>query len=377
MRPRGTSRAAGLVLAALLAGCVPNSRRPEPAAPPPAPAGQWPEERRIQKLPPAATLPKRGPVKPRTRPRPSPPAVAVPAPPPAWEARKAADSAVEVKASSYTVATGDNLGRIADKTGAGIEAIARANGLAPPYPVRIGQRLAIPAGRYHRVQRGQSGIAIARAYGVEWSRIVDLNQLQPPYMLREGERLLIPGKAEVASMSMEERAAAFRLDIDDLITGAEPAATAKAPPAKPVTSPRKPPAPTVPVAEPAVFAGRFAWPLRGRILRPFGTIGDGRRNDGINIAADKGTPVVAAADGVVAYAGNGIAIFGGLILIRHGDGWITAYGNCGALLVARGQAVKKGQTIAKSGDTGYVTEPQLHFEVRQGRRPVNPVTMLP
>ncbi|WCT74217.1 M23 family metallopeptidase [Sphingomonas naphthae] len=356
----------GIALLALLAGCVSGPRQRQPLPPPPV--EQWPEDKRIQKLP------GHTPARPKPAPVKRPTAVRQPAA--AWEARKAGATATEIPASTYVVVAGDNLGRIAEKTGAGLEAIAGANGIAPPYPVRIGQRLNIPGGRYHRIQRGQSGIAIARAYGVSWSRIVELNQLEPPYVLREGGRLLIPGKTEVAAMSMEQRASAFQINIDDIVTGGEPAETAQKAPVRPAPTPRTVPPPTTPVAEPASFAGRFLWPLKGAILRPFGTTGDGRRNDGINIAARKGDPVMAAADGTVAYAGEGIAIFGGLVLLRHGDGWITAYGNCDSLLVARGQAVKKGQIIARAGDTGQVSEPQLHFEIRQGRKPVNPIGLL-
>jgi murein DD-endopeptidase MepM/ murein hydrolase activator NlpD len=131
------------------------------------------------------------------------------------------------------------------------------------------------------------------------------------------------------------------------------------------------------VAEPSRFAGRFDWPLNGQILRRFGSLGSGQQNDGINIAAAPGAPILAAADGVVAYVGTEVAVFGGLILIRHGDGWITAYGHAQDLLVTRGQAVKRGQVIGYAGATGYAAEPQLHFEIRQNRKPVNPLDLLP
>ena len=115
----------------------------------------------------------------------------------------------------------------------------------------------------------------------------------------------------------------------------------------------------------------------GPIVRRFGSLGGGRQNDGINIGAAEGTPILAAADGVVAYVGSEVALYGGLILLRHGDGWITAYGHAEELLVKRGQSVKRGQIIARAGETGSATEPQLHFEIRQGRKPVNPLEHLP
>ena len=299
------------------------------------------------------------------------------APPPAWEVRAVSPRAAEVKAQTYVVVPGDTLSRVVSKTGAGADAIARANHLASPFPLRPKQKLAIPAGRYHRVGRGESGIAIARAYGVDWSEVASLNHLAEPFMLREGERLLLPSARQVAGMTMEQRAAAFRLDIDDLVTGAEPALGARAKPAIPGMASTKTVPATVPVAEPNVaFAGRFSWPLVGRILRPYGRLASGARNDGINIAAARGTPILAAADGVVAYAGQ-LAAFGNLVLVRHGGGWLTAYGHADSLLVKRGQAVSRGQAIARAGTTGSASQPQLHFEIREGRKPVNPVDWLP
>ena len=286
--------------------------------------------------------------------------------------------AVQVKAQTYVVKSGDTLSRVVAKTGAGADAIARANKLAPPYVVRPGQKLAIPAGRYHRVRRGERGIAIARAYGVDWQRIANLNHLEEPYLLRDGERLLLPTTGEVAKMSMEERARAFRIDIDDLVSGNEPALPSKTKPAAPVRKPKTPVPETVAVAEPPpkTFSGRFSWPLRGAILRGFGQQATGARNDGINIRAKLGETVRAAADGVVAYAGD-LAGFGKLVLIRHGGGWLTAYGHAGKLLVTRGEAVERGQPIANAGATGSAREPQLHFEIRDGRSPVNPLSWLP
>jgi murein DD-endopeptidase MepM/ murein hydrolase activator NlpD len=283
--------------------------------------------------------------------------------------------AVDVPSQRYVVVAGDTLRGIADKTGAGSEAIARANRIEWPFVVRIGQRLEIPGGRYHRVKRGESGIAIARAYGVPWHTIVDLNALEEPYILREGQRILLPSTATVQSMTLEQRAAAFKIDIDDLITGGEPAVAENEPITPPSSS--RPVPPNAPVVEPKAFAGRFSWPLSGPLLRRFGPLGNGRVSEGINIAVPAGTPIRAAADGVVAYAGDAIAVFGGLILIKHGSGWITAYGHTQTILVTRGQTVRRGEIIARAGESGSVDQPQLHFEIRDKRKPVDPLKYLP
>jgi murein DD-endopeptidase MepM/ murein hydrolase activator NlpD len=300
---------------------------------------------------------------------------ALPAPPPAWQARPVTADAETIEASSYVVRPGDTLRAIGDRTGAGSEAIARANQLSPPFVVRPGQRLDIPAGRYHLVRAGQTGIAIARAYGVDWSRIVTANDLSEPYTLRVGMRVLIPGSATGSTAA--ERAAAFRLDIDDILTGSEPALAANQRPAKPTSSPRRVLAPTEAIAEPTRLTSGFAWPVHGRIVSRFGPGASGEKFNGVNIAVPLGTPILAASDGVVAYAGSGVPTLGGLVIVRHGDGWTTVYANASQLLVRRGQAVKRGQTIALSGDSGLADRPEVHFEMRKGRTPVDPQRQLP
>jgi murein DD-endopeptidase MepM/ murein hydrolase activator NlpD len=125
-------------------------------------------------------------------------------------------------------------------------------------------------------------------------------------------------------------------------------------------------------ALPARAGSGFIWPVRGRVISDFGPKGGGLHNDGINIAAARGTPIRAAENGVVVYAGNELRGFGNLVLLRHAGGWMTAYGHADALAVGRGDQVKRGQIIGRVGSTGNVTSPQVHFEIRRGARPVNP-----
>ena len=122
--------------------------------------------------------------------------------------------------------------------------------------------------------------------------------------------------------------------------------------------------------------GGFVWPLKGRVLSSFGKKAKGLRNDGINIAAPKGTPVKAAGEGVVAYAGNELRGFGNLLLIKHHGGWVSAYAHNDSILVERGAAVEKGQEVATVGSTGNVSTPQLHFELRKKNRAINPISKL-
>jgi len=171
--------------------------------------------------------------------------------------------------------------------------------------------------------------------------------------------------------------------------------TAPAPAPAPIASPQpaaapppaaSPPAPqTVAAIEPPpapmlrpANTPDFLWPVHGPVLMPFGVIAKGQRSDGVNIAVPKGTPVLAAADGIVAYAGNELSGFGNMILIKHsGTDYVTVYAHNDKLLVHRDEHVRRGQKIALSGDSGGVTQPQLLFELRQGVKPIDPQGLLP
>ncbi|HTW54362.1 MAG TPA: peptidoglycan DD-metalloendopeptidase family protein [Stellaceae bacterium] len=128
-------------------------------------------------------------------------------------------------------------------------------------------------------------------------------------------------------------------------------------------------------AEPAP-GGRFPWPVRGHILAAYGNAPGGGHNDGINIAAPLGTPVRAIDGGTVVYSGNEVKGYGNIVLIRHANGWISAYAHLSDVAVRPGDAISAGEVIAKVGNSGGVAEPQLHFELRRGKKPVNPTEFL-
>lgn len=302
-----------------------------------------------------------------------------------WEATPVQRNAVAVNQASYVVKAGDTLRGIGNITGAGSEALALANGLEPPFTIYPGQILIVPTGRFHAVNSGETGIAIARAYGVAWRDIVALNQLEEPYILRIGQRLQLPGGIAPntqntinaqASDDLEQRAAAFSLNIDDIVTGGQPALARNVRPSAGTIMPTKAGL-DVPIDVPDGFTGKFIWPATGPLLSSFGSKGSGKVNDGIAIAAGSGSPFVAAGDGVVAYTGNAIPSLGNLVLVDHGSGWVTAYGHADMIMVARGQKVKAGQRLGVVGKSGLVDKPQLHFEVRRNRKPVDPVKRLP
>jgi murein DD-endopeptidase MepM/ murein hydrolase activator NlpD len=243
----------------------------------------------------------------------------------------------------------------------------------------------VPGGRRHIVKRGETGIAIAKAYGVPWSRIAAANRLGREAVLEIGQPLFVPTAQTTrttqpgrgprprpqppANATPEEQAAAFDLDIDDLITGSAPATRQ----ARADTQPRPAPAPASATAIP-----RLAWPVDGRvILSRFGPKPGGRVNDGINIKTLRGAPVRAAADGEILYVGDAIAGFGLMMLIRHPGGAVTAYGHLEDALATRGDKVQRGQAIARAGTSGEAKEPQLQFQLRLGRRALDPQAYLP
>jgi murein DD-endopeptidase MepM/ murein hydrolase activator NlpD len=123
-------------------------------------------------------------------------------------------------------------------------------------------------------------------------------------------------------------------------------------------------------------APAFAWPVSGPVISDFGAANNGQRNDGINISAPMDTPIHAAASGTVTYSGNELKAYGNLVLIRHEDGYVTAYAHADKILVVKGQSVARGQVIGYSGSSGDVTSPQLHFEIRHDTHPVDPKELL-
>ena len=222
------------------------------------------------------------------------------------------------------------------------------------------------------VGRAETLDAVAKRAHVEPDALAAENGLIRPYALRPGQELRLPQPALSA-------ATGGRAGAGEVNRTAEPPPQPAAPGSRPPESEVAglPQAPAV-VARPpdAPAGGGFLWPVKGRLISGFGTKDNGLRNDGINIAAKRGQPVRAIAPGVVAYAGNELRGFGNLVLIKHDDGWVSAYAHADKIEVVRGEKVRRGQVIARVGDTGGVAEPQLHFELRRDKKPVDPLPYL-
>ncbi len=263
-----------------------------------------------------------------------------------------------------TVSKGDTLYSISRRYNVPIKEMINANRLKAPYTLYVGQKLRLPTKQYHIVRSGESLYSISRQYNVDITTLSKVNRLQTPYALHPGQKLLLP-----ASVSSTGAPYIAPKSATAASTGVKTASSSVSTPIKQPAQTYTPPA--------ATRKTKFMWPVNGTVISGFGNLGSGRKNDGINIKAALGTTVKAADGGTVAYAGNELKGFGNLILLKHSDGWITAYAHNDKLLVRKGQKVVRGEKIATVGSTGSVTTPQLHFEVRAGKKAVNPRSYLP
>lgn len=254
---------------------------------------------------------------------------------------------------TVTVQSGDTLYAIAQRCGVALSEIAAENGLRQPYTLRRGQTLQLPGPATYTVRRGDNLYRIALAHGMTTHELAQLNGLRQPYTIYPGQDLSVRGTARTAVLQAQPQQ-----------TGSSAQPTAPTRRASP------------PPRASAANAPSFQWPLQGQIITAYGGA-EGARIDGIRIAARLGDPVRAAADGEVVYAGNELQGYGELVLVRHENNWVTAYGLNSVLRVNVGDRVTAGQHIADAGASGSETRTALHFEVRRGVSPVDPMQVLP
>lgn len=331
--------------------------------------------------------------------------------------------------SVITVRQGDTLAAISRRYGVPPEAILATSRMTAAAQVVPGAQVVIPVystaaatsvgaapatgaapggSTTHKVTPGQTLLSISRTYGVPSQAIMQANNLTDANQIRIGQVLRIPGGApantQLASLPTTLNDAAAKMP--EARPTPPPASTLTQAPAAATPAAGTPAAPGTPAGgmqvaslpDLAAGAGKtatdaapaeaeaapteedtgsgFRWPARGRIISGFGRKSNGEQNDGINIALPEGAPVKAAEAGVVIYAGNELTGFGNLILIRHDNGWVTAYAHNKDVLVTRNEQIKRGQVIGHAGTTGNVSQPQLHFELRKGSQPVDPLPHL-
>lgn len=343
-----------------------------------------------------------------------------------------ADEAPSVPAgSSVTVGSGMTLYSIARANNLAVSQLAAANNIKPPYAVHQGQVLRIPgtdhaslpeasvkapvaeaakiepvarpkvaaapfkstAGETHEVASGDTLFSLGRKYGISPYSIADANGLSHSATLSLGQKVKIPGSSSGKIAALAPKSAASKpkaaAAAEEITAEEEPQAATAGKAAKAEPKLEAIPAPKAESAAPAEqqvaeapapstedSSSGMRWPVRGKVISNFGAKPNGLKNEGINIAVPEGTSIRAAEGGVVAYAGNELKGYGNLVLVRHDGGYVTAYAHAKELFVKRGDTVKRGDVIAKAGQTGSVSSPQLHFEVRKGATALDPMKFL-
>jgi len=305
---------------------------------------------------------------------------------------------------SITVQSGQTMYSLAKVNGLSVAQLAGANSISYPYALKVGQRLTVPgnatpnspapsfaprqpeyqavsapvpqkrnfaSGDAHKVKPGETLFSLGRTYNQNPYAIAKHNGLRAPYGLNVGQMVKIPGGAAETTVAKAPGAVPFKRKPIQIATAKNTDRIQPAPAPEVQSAP-------VQSTQPATVAtnSTFRWPVKGRVISSFGKKPGGLRNEGINIAVPEGTSVRSAESGIVAYAGNELKGYGNLVLIRHKNGWVTAYAHNKELFVKRGDTVKRGTVIAKAGQTGSVTSPQLHFEIRKGASAVNPMKYL-
>ena len=249
---------------------------------------------------------------------------------------------------TITVYAGDSLYSISKREGVSIKSIIKANKLEPPFTLYKGDKLIIAKPKVHVVKKGHTLYDIANCYEVSISDIMKINQLKNNDKIYLGDKLFIPLYDNTNQTNCN--------NITKVATTKEVNKT---------TEKKK------------NNNYSYMWPVKGKIISKFGLLAKGLRNDGINISADIGNPVLAIESGKIVYAGNEIQAFGNLILIKHYNDKTSAYAHLDKINVKKGESVNKGQIIALVGNSGKVSIPQLHFEIRDKDGPLDPLKYLP
>jgi murein DD-endopeptidase MepM/ murein hydrolase activator NlpD len=310
--------------------------------------------------------------------------------------------------TTIIVGTSDTLEILSRRYNVSAAAIMQANGYKGPRALSPGQQLIIPrpaasvaaapalaapaskpvavanaAPSVHVVNHGDTLLSIARRNHIPVAELARANNLDPSTKLRLGMKLTVPGAKVAAAAPVAQPVAAVQPAAAPPPPATKMAVATAGPPqtahlAQATTKIEDAPAAETPVkaSETTGALPTFRWPVRGKVITAYGAKANGKANDGINLAVPEGTPVKAAEDGVVAYSGNELKGYGNLVLVRHANGYVTAYAHASELLVKRGDTIKRGQVIAKSGQSGEVGSPQLHFEIRKGSSPVDPLQFL-
>ncbi|WP_116654126.1 M23 family metallopeptidase [Pelagibacterium sediminicola] len=252
---------------------------------------------------------------------------------------------------------------------------------APAAPTQSPPQLGVVSGDTytHTIASGESLYTIARRYDVSATDIIAANDISAPDRIVVGQRLVIPGRADLLAQRGQQPVQVADASSSQTLSAppapAQPAPVAQQPAPAPVEQVASVPAQQPAASQPAASttADKFRWPLSGRVITDFAA----SRGTGINIEAPEGTSVRAAEGGEVIYVGNAVEGYGNLILIKHANGYVSAYAHLKTMGVVKGDTVSRGDAIGTVGMTGAsVTRPQLHFQLRRGATPVDPTPLL-
>ncbi len=268
------------------------------------------------------------------------------------------------------VQKGDTVWGLSNRHGTSMRAIIESNRLVAPFHLVLGQRIVLPRDPEYQVVKGDTLYEIAMRYEVNMHALAHLNGLSPPYTILFGQHLRLPNRITKTTI-VKKNHTALNQSAKQVIPLARTKKGSNVS-SNPIPRKSRTVMPRSGLKSPTVSGKGFLWPVQGRIVSSFGAKPKGFHNDGINIAAPRGATVKAAQNGLVVYTGNELRGFGNLLLIKHSRGWVTAYAHVDSFFVKRGDRVQKGQRVATVGDTGGVTRPQLHFEIRKGRRARDP-----
>lgn len=305
------------------------------------------------------------------------------------------------------VSKGDTLYSIARKNNTTVSEIAKINGMKEPYNLSVGQKVLLRSANTKTeipnvistekvaeikqqqasvahattrvnlseitVEKGDTLYSLSRKYEIPVNDLAVLNKLNAPFALSVGQKLKVP---QLNKTVKSDKVITGPIKVAETTSGqkdvkSKETVVVKNEPKKISSDPQK----QLPKIS-ARSSAKFSWPVRGKILSQYGAKNGGLFNDGINISAPIGTAVKSAENGVVAYAGNEVKGMGNLIIVQHSDGWMTIYAHLDSMNVKRGTKLSVGQIIGKIGETGKVSQPQLHFEIRKGTKAYNPVNYL-
>lgn len=237
-----------------------------------------------------------------------------------------------------------------------------------------------PFGIYHKVQPGQTLYRIAKTYNVPLEKMQRLNRIDDPRLLQPGDLVFVPGadrQREVPMMAaVDDPSQKVAAKNTDNRGGKTAASGARSMQSAKLSDAKKTPKPAATSKWDGGDAPRLIWPTNGKVTSGFGER-NGNNHDGIDISAATGTPIFAAADGRVIYSDDKLSGYGNLLIVRHEGSWATIYAHNDRNVVAKGDFVSQGQKIAEVGQTGRASGPHLHFEVRFGKSPKDPLKYLP